>query len=213
MSGPEGGPLAVEWVLATHNRGKVAEFERLLAPRGVRVVPLYADGPEVVEETGATYRANALLKARAAARATGRPALADDSGLEVEALDGRPGIHSARYAGGDPGNLHRVLRELLGVPWARRGARMVAAVALVLPDGTAYVGEGAVRGRMAMAPRGLNGFGYDPAFVLEDGRTAAERAPAEKDAVSHRRRALDALWDALSTGRPPADGTNATPLV
>jgi XTP/dITP diphosphohydrolase len=184
----------VEWVLASHNRGKAAEFDRMLKPYGVTVLPLYLGEDEVVPEEGDTYLANALTKARWAAERLGRLALADDSGLEVDALDGRPGIHSARYGGGEPANLLRVLEELMAVPWERRTARMTATVVLAWPDGRYLYGTGVVEGRMAMVPRGRHGFGYDPGFELPDGRTFAEIDPAEKDAVSHRRRALDALW-------------------
>ena len=196
-----GSDVGRRWLLASRNRGKAEEFARMLQTRAVEIVPGYIGVEEVVAEGGETYRENALIKARWAAERTGEPALADDSGLEVDALDGRPGLFSARYAGGDPANLHRVLVELLKVRWEDRGATMRAVVALVLPDGRAYVGEGRVRGRMATAPRGLHGFGYDPGFILPDGRTAAEHTPAEKDLVSHRRQALEALWSDIISGQ------------
>jgi XTP/dITP diphosphohydrolase len=186
-----------EWVLASRNVGKAEEFQEMLAPRGVKIVPLYLDGGEVVPETGDSYLANATAKAVWVAERLGRVALADDSGLEVDALDGRPGLYSARYAGGDPANLLRVLEELMLVPWERRTARMRATVVLAWPDGRVLSGSGVIEGRMAMAPRGPHGFGYDPGFELPDGRTMAELSRAEKNARSHRRKALDALWQEL----------------
>ena len=189
--------------LATRNPGKVREFQRLLG-EGFAVVPL-DPAVDLPEETGATFAANALLKARAAFAALGgtTAVLADDSGLEVEALAGRPGVRSARYAGegaGDEENVARVLTELAtrgtGVG---RGARFVCALALVLPadDGgppTVVEAEGVLAGELTTAPRGSEGFGYDPVF-RPDGwhRTLAEVDGAEKDAVSHRAAAVAAL--------------------
>jgi XTP/dITP diphosphohydrolase len=185
--------IPTPWVLATHNRGKAREFEALLAPYGVQVEVLTGDA-DLVEERGPTYLANALAKAQAAAQRTGRPALADDSGIEVDALGGRPGLHSARYAGGEPHNLVRILEELISVPWPGRTARMRAVVVLAVPEGRWWAGEGVLEGRMAMAPRGTHGFGYDPGFELSDGRTLAQLTLREKNAISHRRRAVDALF-------------------
>lgn len=147
----------------------------------------------MVEENGDTFAANALLKAQAAARAAGLLALADDSGLEVDALGGAPGVHSARWAGAvnAPARNALLLQRLEGVPDAERGARFVSVIAVARPDGAAGLARGELAGRIAQAPRGGHGFGYDPIFLLPDGaRTYAELAPEEKNVVSHRARAL-----------------------
>ncbi|MGC8487364.1 MAG: RdgB/HAM1 family non-canonical purine NTP pyrophosphatase [Clostridia bacterium] len=186
--------MSRSWVLATHNRGKADEFQRLLAPLDVTLELSYLAADQVVEETGATYLENARLKALHAARVTGRPTLADDSGIEVDALGGRPGLHSARYVSTDGWeNLRAVLMETLAVPFAARTCRMRAVVVLALPDGSMTHAEGLVEGHLASYPRGVHGFGYDPAFLLDDGRTMAELTPEEKDGVSHRGRAARAL--------------------
>ena len=188
-------------LVATRNPGKLVELRRLLAAAdvvGVRVLGL-ADVPEFPEEpeTGATFAENALAKARDAAKATGLPAVADDSGLAVDALNGMPGVLSARWSGrhgDDRANLDLVLGQLADVPDDRRGAAFVCAAALVVPGGTEVVVHGEWTGRLVRAPRGANGFGYDPVFVGDgDGRTSAELAPEEKDARSHRGRAMRAL--------------------
>ncbi len=195
--------MPAEWVLATHNRGKAEEFRRLLARYPVTLELAYVGGGEVVEETGSSYLENARLKAIHAAATSGRPALADDSGLEVDALDGRPGLYSASYVSDDAWeNLRAVLLQTLSVPYAARTCRMRAVVVLARPDGVTVQAEGVVSGHLAGYPRGIGGFGYDPAFVLADGRTMAERAPAEKDALSHRGRAVRALL-ALLESVPP----------
>lgn len=185
-------------LLATRNADKLAELRRLLADGPVEVIGL-ADVPEFPEapETGATFAENALAKARDAAAATGLPSVADDSGLTVEALNGMPGVLSARWCGrhgDDRANLELVLGQLADVPDERRGAAFVCAAALVMPDGTETVVRGEWPGTIVREPRGTNGFGYDPIFVPEGStRTSAELAPAEKDAQSHRGRALRAL--------------------
>lgn len=203
MSGESRAPVRV--LLATRNPAKLAELRRILAAsgtEGIEVIGL-AEVPEFPEtpETGATFEANALVKAHAAAMATGLPSVADDSGLTVDALGGMPGVLSARWAGrhgDDEANLRLVLGQLADVPAERRGAAFVCAAALVSPSGEETVVRGAWRGALAGAPRGLNGFGYDPIFVPEgEQRTSAELDPAEKDAVSHRGRALRALLPAL----------------
>lgn len=187
--------MTARLVLATNNRGKVAELRRILA--GLDVVVLDADDLEVpdVEETGATFEANALQKARAAAATTGLPCVADDSGLVVDALGGEPGVRSARYSGthgDDAANLALVLERMRGVE--DRRARFVCVAALVLPEGTERIATGVLEGELAEAPRGAGGFGYDPAFVpTGETRTTAELAPAEKDAISHRGQAFRAL--------------------
>jgi XTP/dITP diphosphohydrolase len=183
----------VELVLATRNAHKLREFEPLLAPHVV--VPL----PEEVElppETGDTFAENAVGKARAAAEATGRPAVADDSGIAAQALGGVPGVRSARYAGehaSDEENLDKLMRE---VPPDDRRVAYVCAIAYVEPGGEPHVVEARCEGTLAFEPRGDGGFGYDPAFVpsdRDDGRTMAELSPAEKDAISHRGRAARAF--------------------
>jgi XTP/dITP diphosphohydrolase len=188
-------------VVATGNAGKLREIRELLAPSGWEVLSLAEAGVDHAEvvETGRSYLENALAKAVAVARISKLPALADDSGLEVDALGGRPGVTSARYGGPlltDAERCARLLRELGGVPRARRGARFRAVVALALPGGQEYVREGVLEGRIAEAPRGANGFGYDPVFELPDGRTVAELGE-EKQAISHRGRALRAMMGLL----------------
>jgi XTP/dITP diphosphohydrolase len=182
-------------VLATRNPHKVREVRRLLEPFGLEVEPLPAS-VVLPPEDGETFEANALPKARTAARETGRPAIADDSGIEAEALGGRPGVRSARYAGegaGDSENLEKLLREApVGSP-----LRYVCALAYVEPEsGAERVFFGECRGRMAPAPRGSGGFGYDPAFLpdeRDDGLTMAELSDSEKDELSHRGRAVRAF--------------------
>lgn len=190
-------------VLATRNAKKLAELRRVLAVEGLEVLGLadVAPYPEP-EETATTFEGNALLKARACVAATGLPSLADDSGLAVDTLGGMPGVRSARWAGPgatDADNLSLVLRQLADVPHARRGARFVCALALALPDGRTEVVHGEVTGRLTMWARGENGFGYDPIF-LPDGhdRTTAEMTPEEKDAISHRGRAIRAMAPVLT---------------
>jgi len=192
-------------VLATRNAKKVEELKALLAPIaiGVKVLSLL-DFPDVPEtpETGATFAENAELKAKAAARATGRIALADDSGLEVDALGGRPGVYSNRFAGpeaSDRDKYTRVLELLKGVPDGRRTARFHAAVAVATPEGKAVVVEGTCEGRIAHEPKGEGGFGYDPIFYLPElGRTMAELSPDEKNRISHRGKALRAAKQLLA---------------
>jgi XTP/dITP diphosphohydrolase len=186
-------------LLASRNPGKLVELQRMLsAAGGVAVVGLN-DVPEFPEapETGATFAENALAKGRDAVAATGLPAVADDSGLAVDALNGMPGVLSARWAGrqgDDVANLELLLAQLGDVPDERRGAAFVCAAALVLPDGTEIVEHGVWPGRIVRAPRGSGGFGYDPIFVPDgEQRTSAELEPQEKDAASHRGRAMRAL--------------------
>jgi XTP/dITP diphosphohydrolase len=187
-------------VLATANRGKQRELEALLAPRGYQLALQSDLGIESADETGTTFVDNALLKARHAAQRAAGAALADDSGIEVDALDGRPGVYSARYAGpqaSDADNLALLLRELQGVAPARRGARYRCAIVLLrsAADHAPLVAEGEWSGHIAAAPRGSGGFGYDPVFVPDGlgGLTAAELPAASKNAISHRGRALVAL--------------------
>jgi XTP/dITP diphosphohydrolase len=193
-------------VLASGNAGKLRELEALLAPLGLTLVPQAELGVPAVEETGTTFLANALLKARHAAAATQLPALADDSGLEVDVLSGRPGVWSARFAGAnasDQDNLDHLLGELEAVPEGRRGARYQCVIVWVCSgaDPNPLVAHGTWEGRIASVPRGNGGFGYDPVFlpagVAGDSRTAAELTPAEKNALSHRGQALRALLAGL----------------
>jgi XTP/dITP diphosphohydrolase len=188
-------------VLATRNAGKVVELRRILT--GVALVGLdeYPDMPEV-EETGATFAENALLKARAVAAFTGLPAVADDSGLCVDFLGGAPGIRSARWAGepgDDAANLALVLEQLADAGEGLRGAHFFCAAVAVVPRAGERVAEGRVDGTLLTAPRGTNGFGYDPIFVPDgETRTTAEMASEEKDAISHRGAAFRALAPSLA---------------
>ncbi|GAB3126831.1 RdgB/HAM1 family non-canonical purine NTP pyrophosphatase [Streptomyces calidiresistens] len=187
-------------VLATRNAHKVAELRAILGEVGVRRELVGADAfPEVgeVAETGVTFEENALLKAHALARATGLPALADDSGLCVDVLGGAPGILSARWSGrhgDDRANLELLLAQLDGIPDEHRGAHFACAAALALPDGTERVATGRLPGTLRRVPAGEGGFGYDPILQPEgETRTCAELSPAEKNAISHRGRAFRAL--------------------
>ena len=192
-------------VLATKNRHKLAELHRILEAAGLDVELLGADAfPDLpdIPETESSFAGNALLKAREIARITGLPAVADDSGLAVDALNGMPGILSARWAGrhgDDVANLQLVLSQLRDTPDPRRGGAFHCAAALALPDGTERVVEGTVEGTIIREPRGSGGFGYDPIFLpLGRTQTLAEIPADEKDAISHRGRALEALAPMLA---------------
>ncbi|MFH1059705.1 MAG: XTP/dITP diphosphatase [Pseudomonadota bacterium] len=192
----------MELVLASNNPGKRREIAALLEPLGIRVRTAAELGfLEDIEETGDTFAANARLKACAVAAALGLPTLADDSGLEVEALDGRPGVYSARYAGkphNDAANNAKLLGELAGLPPARRGAAFVCVMVCCLPDGRVLVTDGRLKGRIGLAPAGDNGFGYDPLFELpERGLTTALLSTADKNAISHRGQALRAMVERI----------------
>jgi XTP/dITP diphosphohydrolase len=188
-------------LLATRNAKKLVELDRIMVAadvHGVEVIGLDAVSPfPEAPETAPDFEGNALAKARDAVAATGLPAVADDSGLAVDALNGMPGVLSARWSGrhgDDLANLELVLAQLGDVPDERRGAAFVSAAALVLPGGAEVVVRGEWRGTLIRESRGANGFGYDPIFVPEgETRTSAEMAPAEKDAQSHRGRALRLL--------------------
>ena len=190
-------------MLASGNAGKVREFAALLAARDIEVVPQTDFGIVTPEETGATFLDNALLKARHAAAASGLPALADDSGIEVDALAGRPGVWSARYAGAqasDADNLNLLLRELAAVPDERRTARYRCVLVWVreAADPAPLIASGVWEGRVLRAPRGAGGFGYDPVFQPEGfAVSAAELPAAQKNTLSHRAQALRALLAAL----------------
>jgi len=194
-------------VMATRNPGKIRELRQILKDLDVHLLSL-DDFPELPEipERGPTFAENAAAKAREVARLTGLPALADDSGLEVAALRGRPGVWSARYAQDrtapapptDQDNWRKLLEEMAGVPLEARGARFVCEIALALPDGRLFKAHGECAGRIALTPQGEQGFGYDPVFALpEYGRTMAELGPRVKNRISHRARALAALKELL----------------
>ena len=207
---PGGAPLPREVVLATHNAKKLVELRRILAASGLQVTVLGLDDvPSYPEpaETERTFEGNALVKARAAASATGLSALADDSGLEVDVLNGMPGVRSARWAGAgasDADNLDLLLRQLDDVPDAGRTARFVCAMAWVRPEGTEHVVRATMEGCLGREKRGHRGFGYDPAFVPEGhSRTSAELGPDEKDAISHRGRAVSAMVAHIREGAHP----------
>ncbi|MDN3555948.1 RdgB/HAM1 family non-canonical purine NTP pyrophosphatase [Halomonas maura] len=193
-------------VLASGNAGKLREFHQLLAPLGVDVRPQSDFAVTEVEETGLTFVENALLKAREAARVSGLPALADDSGLAVDALQGRPGIHSARFAGeprDDGRNTRHLLEALAGVPDGKRTARYWCVLVLLrhAEDPVPLIVQCSWEGEILTAPRGERGFGYDPVFwIRELDMTAAELSAEEKNRRSHRGRALHALSESLSAG-------------
>jgi XTP/dITP diphosphohydrolase len=213
---------ALRVVLATGSAGKLREFAQLLAPAGFEFTPQSAFGIEPPEETGDTFLANALLKARYASRLSGLPAMADDSGLEVDALGGAPGVRSARYAedaadpadaalSRDEANWRKLLGALAGIPEAARSARYRCCIVLVreADDPAPLVGEGVWEGRILEAPRGSGGFGYDPVFAPEGptsgGGSVAELDAATKNRHSHRAAALRALlaaWQAQGAARP-----------
>ncbi|MFP5416793.1 MAG: RdgB/HAM1 family non-canonical purine NTP pyrophosphatase [Actinomycetes bacterium] len=191
-----------EVVLATHNAKKLTELRRIVAASGLDVAVFGLDHfPSYPEpaETEATFEGNALIKARAAASATGLPALADDSGLEVDVLNRMPGVRTARWAGAkasDEANRRLLLAQIDDVPDAHRAARFVCAMALALPDGREHVLRETLEGRIAHEERGSNGFGYDPIFVAQgQSVTNAQLTPAEKDAISHRGKAVRSMVD------------------
>jgi len=188
-------------VIATSNPHKVEEIGAVLGQLGIQCLPLGDPGIPEPKEDGATFEANARIKAIAYAKALGCTVLADDSGLEVDALGGAPGVHSAYYAGvgatraeRDPANNAKLLKALEGVPDAQRNARFVCVLCIARPDGTILAeSRGTFDGVIGHAPRGVNGFGYDPLLVLPDGRTSAELSSDEKNARSHRGNALRLL--------------------
>lgn len=196
--------MITELVVATRNRKKVEEIRRILEGIPVKLYSLddFPGCPEV-EEDADTFEGNAVKKALAVAGYTGKPAIADDSGLEVYALNGAPGVWSARYAGADADdkkNLEKLLSELRGIEKEERGARFVCVIALASPDGRGETFQGLIEGRIGTEPIGFNGFGYDPVFYPAGfDRTFAEMSPGEKDALSHRGRALERLRSRLSS--------------
>lgn len=193
-----------EIVLASGNKGKIAEFQRLLDGMDIVVRPMN-DYPEIGEivEDGSTFAENALIKARVVAKATGKTALADDSGLMVDALDGAPGIYSARFAGeqgNDAANNEKLLTLLAEVPEEKRTGQFFCAIAIVLPDGREYTVEGVCPGKILRELRGAGGFGYDPLFYVEEyQKTFAELTMEEKNAISHRGRANQKAVEIIKT--------------
>ncbi|UXC67379.1 XTP/dITP diphosphatase [Limosilactobacillus oris] len=186
-------------VIATNNSGKAREYREMLAPFGVTVKTL-ADFPRfAIDECGTSFEENALIKARTAVAELDLPVLADDSGLVVDALNGAPGVHSARYAGDhdDAANNAKLLRELTGVPAAQRTAHFHTTIVALKPDGAKLETSGRMEGQILTQPRGQNGFGYDPLFMPKEfpGRSMAELTPAEKNQISHRGRALRAFME------------------
>ena len=187
-------------IAATKNAGKIRELEEIFSPLGFEIVSQTEAGINIdAEETGDTFAKNALIKARAAAMLSDEYVLADDSGLCVEALDGRPGVHSARYAGegaSDEDKIAKLLGELEGE--TNRKAKFVSNIAFIFPDGSELITQGEVCGKILTEPRGENGFGYDPIFYsTELEKTFAEATADEKNTVSHRGRALSALYDKI----------------
>lgn len=188
----------MKYIIATHNKSKLRELARILEPLGIEAVTDRDLGMELpeVDETGTTFAQNAFLKADSACKATGLPAIADDSGIVVDALGGAPGVYSARYGGPDLDDQGRnllLLREMEGVPWERRTAHYACAVCCVFPDGELIAVEGEMHGHVGTEQHGSGGFGYDPLFYIKPDKTAAQLTDDEKDAISHRGNALRAL--------------------
>ena len=190
-------------VIATKNKGKAKDFEALFTPLGFEVVTMFDVAPDMeIEETGTTFEENAVLKAETLAKALNMIVIADDSGLVVDALDGAPGVYSARYAGDhdDEANIVKVLENLAGVPEEKRTARFMCALAIAGPEIDTTTVFGTCEGFILEEKRGTNGFGYDPIFfVPEKDRAMAELTPEEKGAISHRGNAIRNLADALPT--------------
>lgn len=183
-------------VAATNNKNKLREFKEILSPLGYQIVSLKDLGIEIeVEETGKTFEENSMLKAKAILEATGMASLADDSGLEVDALGGEPGIYSARYCeGSDADRVAFLLDKMKDVPDGKRSARFVSAITLMFTDGDVVTARGTCEGKIAHKPAGKNGFGYDPIFFVESyGKTFAELSPEQKNMISHRGNALSEL--------------------
>lgn len=190
-------------MLASHNRGKIREFQRLLAGGRYSIISLDTS-QDIIEETGSTYYENAAIKAIHVARTTGSYALSDDSGIEIDALGGEPGVHSARFVGSDPWtNTREALTRLLDVPVSKRSARMRAVLCLASPDGETIFSEGVVEGTIFLWPRGRGGFGYDPIFSVDGQMSFAEMSDEEKNRMSHRRRAVDQLLHRLGGEEVP----------
>ena len=213
-------PRPQKLLIATRNKGKLREYRQILADLPMQITDLETEGiHEEVEETGRTFTENAIRKATAYARLSGLWTWADDSGLEVDALDGQPGVHSARYAGpgaSDEERYRLLLQRLADVPPDRRSARFRCVVAIATPDGRVETAEGRCEGEIISTPRGTHGFGYDPVFYLpERGMTMAELPPEEKNRISHRARAAQAARAILErmlaerADAPPPDSEEA----
>lgn len=192
----------MKYIIATHNKKKLTELSRILLPLGIEAVIDRDLGIEIteVEENGTTFEENAYLKAASACKESGLPAVADDSGLCVDALDGAPGLYSARYAGegaSDAEKIEKLLDALKDVPAEKRTARFVSAICCVFPDGKTLYARGECEGVVAFSPSGEGGFGYDPVFLVGE-KSFAEMTAEEKDAVSHRGRSLRAFSKVLS---------------
>ena len=190
------------FIIATNNPKKRIELERILAPLGIEAVTAKQAGVNLddVEETGMTFEENAFLKAEAACKLSGMPAVADDSGLMVDALDGAPGVYSARYAGegaADAQKIEKLLYNLKNITQEKRTARFVSAVCCLFPNGKKITVRGECEGTIAFAPMGEGGFGYDPVFITSSGKSYAELTAQEKDSISHRGNALRKLAEAL----------------
>ena len=191
----------MKFIIATHNMKKQAEMQRILAPLGVEVLTAQAAGKQLtdVEETGATFLENAVLKAESGCRESGFPCIADDSGLVVDYLGGEPGVYSARYSGehgNDEANIQKLLKNLDGVPYEKRTARFVCSVCVCFPDGRRLSVSGKCEGFIGFEKHGDNGFGYDPVFMVGE-KSVAELSAEEKDALSHRGNALRELVKVL----------------
>ncbi len=194
----------MKMLAATNNKHKLDEIKAILEQLNIEVISLKDAGIEVdVEETGTTFEENALLKARAIASISSLPVISDDSGLQVFALNNEPGVYSARYSGAegehkDASNNEKLLKNLMGIPDEKRGARFCSVIAAVFPDGMELAAEGFVYGYIGHEPKGSNGFGYDPLFIVDGyGQTMAELSPETKNKISHRANALKAFADKL----------------
>ena len=195
----------MNYIIATHNMKKRNELARSLEPLGVNILTAEQAGVELtdVEETGETFEENARLKSQSGCRESGMPCIADDSGLMVDALDGAPGVYSARYGGehgNDPKNIALLLENLKNVPDEKRTARFVCTVCCTYPDGKEIVVTGTCEGKIGYEPVGNGGFGYDPVFMVKD-KSFAQLTSEEKDEISHRGKALKALADVLANNK------------
>ena len=184
-------------VIATKNEGKYSEFKKMLGPTSFEIKSLQNFPNIEIRETGSSFDENALMKAKVVAKRVGLPAMADDSGLEVQALKGEPGIFTARYAGqhaADEDNIKKLLNKLRDVPSDQRQARFVCSLALVFPDGKIFLKKGILEGFITLKPRGTEGFGYDPVFFVPAlGKTLSEVSADEKNRISHRAKALEKI--------------------
>lgn len=192
----------MKFIIATNNSKKLKELQRILEPLGIEAVSAKEAGIKLddVEETGTTFAENAFLKANAAFKLTGMPAIADDSGLSVDALNGQPGVYSARYAGEnatDEDRINKMLLEMKDIPADKRNAHFTSSICCILPNGEKLAVEGICNGTIGFEPKGDGNFGYDPIFVYNNDKTFAEMSSEEKDIVSHRGKALILLQKEL----------------